>query len=759
MPWEDIVDCIDDLPGWDGCGERWAEEELDKWKSKKKGKPVNLKLFSRIVQGALETQQEWNSSPLGAETRRTKSRGSSRQRKQAAKYEKMSRAELKKLCKTKGLKTGSTEEMVARLTKAVLNEDASSDSDSDSGQETSQSQKKLMKKLAKEALTEQQLRKKLKKAKKSQLGDKAQLLRRLARSQDADEGTSAEEDSSGSSSDSDSDSSSTDSGTSDPRRSSRSASPRSRSKSRSRSRSASKSPTKKIFNKFEALDLRELQDLCKRKRLSSIGSHSTLVKRLVEAEVEEVGGALREEKDPDRQRLREKYEKKSQVELQRILKDARKTPHGTKEQLVDRILDWKMPKDSDTDSDTDDSSGHKSPRKSLKFGGESSGDDSDERPSLKSVRAKYNAMNRSQLKKMCRESWLEADGDKEDLIARLVDYEKPAEGWGSGGSPKKRGKEKKAKKSSGGGMDLWGDESDEETDSSDSSDDDRTRRRERKEAEAKLAPLDRKRLQQLCGKNKLKDTGSSDDMRKRLLKHVMENKDLGDDSSSDAETDGEVTYESVRGKFDGMTRSQLRKLCKDSWLSEDGDTEELIERLVDYEKPEGGWKGSSGRRKSRRKSDGDETPRQREKRKRKKYDGMSFDALKDLCREFGLSPQGTRERIVDRLVEEGPSDDEDTTDEDDGDEAMAEWRRKDRKLRSRLAKEPTHELRKLCRDKSLNPTGSDEVMIDRIVKNDLPKPEPKVVEDNPARRALRAKYENMKIFELQRYLQAEGADR
>jgi hypothetical protein len=45
------------------------------------------------------------------------------------------------------------------------------------------------------------------------------------------------------------------------------------------------------------------------------------------------------------------------------------------------------------------------------------------------------------------------------------------------------------------------------------------------------------------------------------------------------------------------------------------------------------------------------------------------------------------------------------------------------------------------------------------VKNDLPKPEPKVAEDNPARRALRAKYENMKIFELQRYLQAEGADR
>ena len=756
MPWEDIVDCIDDLPGWDGCGVRWAEEELDNWKSKKKGKSVTLKLFLRIVQGALETQKEWNSPPLGAALR-----------KPAAKYAKMSRADLKALCKKRGLKTGSAEEMAARLTKAALKDDSSSDSDSE--RQESQSQKKLMKKLAKEAFTEQQLRKKLKKAGKSQRGDKTQLLRRLARSLDADEGTSAEEDSSGSGSDSDSDtdsdsdSDSTGRGMSTPRRQSRSESRRSRSKSRSRSRSrsASKSPTKKIFKKFEAQDLRQLRELCKSKRLNAVGSHETLVKRLVEAEIEGAGESLREEKDPKRQRLREKYEKKSQVELQRILKDARKTPHGTKEELVDRILDWKMPKDSDTDSDTDDSSGHKSPLnpRSLKFGGEGSSDDSDERPSLKSVKAKYNAMNKSQLKKICRDSWLDQDGDKEDLIARLVDYEKPAEGWGSGGSPSKRGKEKKAKQSSGGGMDLWGDETDEETDSSDSSGDDRTRRRERTEAEAKLAPLDRKRLQQLCVKNKLKLTGSSDELRKRLLKHVMENRDLGDDSSSDAETDGEVTYESVRAKFDGMTKSQLRKLCNDSWLAEDGDKEELIERLVDYEKPQGGWKGSSGGKKSRRNSDGDETPRQREKRKRKKYDGMSFDALKDLCREFGLSPQGTRERIVDRLIEEGPSEDEHTTDEDDGDEAMEEWRRKDRKLRSQLAKQPTHELRKMCRDKSLNPTGSDEVMIDRIVKNDLPKPEPKVVEDNPARRALRAKYENMKIYDLQRYLQAEGADR
>lgn len=139
---------------------------------------------------------------------------------------------------------------------------------------------------------------------------------------------------------------------------------------------------------------------------------------------------------------------------------------------------------------------------------------------------------------------------------------------------------------------------------------------------------------------------------------------------------------------------------------------------------------------------------------------MSFDALKDMCRESGLSPRGTREQLVDRLVEEAPSDDShEDTDEDDEDEELAEWRTKERKLRSKLAKEQAFELRKQCRDKSLNPTGSTADMIDRIVKNDLPKPAPKIVENNPARRALRAKYEKMKVFELQRYLEADGADR
>ena len=60
--------------------------------------------------------------------------------------------------------------------------------------------------------------------------------------------------------------------------------------------------------------------------------------------------------------------------------------NGTKEQLVDKILDWKMPKDSDDDSDDSDG---RSPRGRLSFDGEDSDEDSDEGISYKSVKAKY----------------------------------------------------------------------------------------------------------------------------------------------------------------------------------------------------------------------------------------------------------------------------------------------------------------------------------------------------------------------------------
>ena len=706
---------MDELPGWPyGCGERWADERLQYWMKKKKSKKksdavVDFKLFKKIVQDALETQEEWNSSPLSAVKsgrsprskasrkrakelerlrdeledmtlkelqRKCKSeklktegnagklvnrlmanegeersddsdsdtdteplialtrgtsqagskspsstRGNPRQRKKAEEYEKKSRAQLKKLCKDNDIETGTTEEMVGRLTLAALNDDGSSESDSED-EDLSKSEKKIAKKL--EGKTEQQLRKKLKKAGRSQKGNKKKLMRRLVRWEDAEEGTSAEEDDS-SSGGSGSDTSSDSDGVSTPRRGSRSASPRG-------SASGGRSPRfQHVYKKYERLDVSKLRDLCRKQLVNPNGTQETLVERLAQAEIDkEAGGSSssKKEKNPKRQKLRQKYEKMKQYELQRILKDEYKDANGTKEQLVDRILDWKMPKDSDDEDDSSDDTddgGRRSPRRSSSprklFGGgdeDSDDEDSDDGPTYKSVKAKYKNMTSKQLKKMCKDSWLDEDGDKEDLLERLIEYEKPAEGWGRGGSSSGSGKKRTS--SGGSTTDLWGD-----------------------------------------------DAGSG-----------------------------------------------------------------------------------SGR---------DETPKQRKKRKRKEYDRMSFSQLKDLCRDHGLSPQGARDKIIDRLVDEAPSDESQEDDAGDKDEEMDEWRRAERKLRAKLGKVNTFELRKKCRDSNLNPTGSDEVMIDRLVEDQLPKPEPKIVERNPARRALREKYEKMKIFELQRYLEADGADR
>ena len=103
--------------------------------------------------------------------------------------------------------------------------------------------------------------------------------------------------------------------------------------------------------------------------------------------------------------------------------------------------------------------------------------------------------------------------------------------------------------------------------------------------------------------------------------------------------------------------SQLKKMCRDSWLDEDGDKDDLIERLVDYERPAGGLGSKNGRA---------ATPKQRERRKRQEYGDMTSNELKAKCRDFGLSIYGTRDALVDRLLEEGPSDDShEDTDEDD----------------------------------------------------------------------------------------------
>ena len=418
------------------------------------------------------------------------------------------------------------------MTNADLGDKGSSDeSDSDSEEELTRDQKKIANKL--DSKTESELRKKLKKAGRSTKGTRPKLTRRLVLWEDEEGGTSGSENSSSDGSDSDSDSDS-DGGRGSPAR------------------------LRQVRKKFESLDQAKLKDLCRAQTLRHVGTKDELVDRLAQAEIDkESGGSKKKEKDPKRQKLREKYEKMKQYELQRLLKNEYKDANGTKEALVDRILEWKMPRDSDDETDEagdsdreslrdmsldqlrklarkcdlDDGGSVKklrarlledgvSPRasstspKRLFFGNSSmDSDDDDDGQSRKSVERKYKDMTRSQLKKMCKDSWLDEDGDKDDLIERLVKYEKPSGGWGGSGGSGSKKKKKKGKSGSGGGTDLWGDDGDDSDDEDSSSDDGgsssaRKRKKEKREVEKKLASLSKAKLIQLCRKKKMKDTGT-----------------------------------------------------------------------------------------------------------------------------------------------------------------------------------------------------------------------------------------------------------
>ena len=50
-----------------------------------------------------------------------------------------------------------------------------------------------------------------------------------------------------------------------------------------------------------------------------------------------------------------------------------------------------------------------------------------------------------------------------------------------------------------------------------------------------------------------------------------------------------VAESKARDKYMSMTLMQLRRQCEDAWLSAAGSKDDLVDRLVDYEKPAGGW--------------------------------------------------------------------------------------------------------------------------------------------------------------------------
>ena len=177
--------------------------------------------------------------------------------------------------------------------------------------------------------------------------------------------------------------------------------------------------------------------------------------------------------------------------------------------------------------------------------------------------------------------------------------------------------------------------------------------------------------------------------------------------------------------------------------------DDLVERLLDYEKPKGGWgsgSGSgSGKKKKKKKKGGggggmdlwgddDEDSDDEDDVDHTDYDSMSYAAVKALCQDRGLSPHGGRPALVKRLRENASG--KGTLSKTMTTKALSPKEKKNRnkvrqKLEAKYEDMRTRELKKECRKLQVNPNGSDSALIERLVEHQMPKEEVKIVEHDP----------------------------
>ena len=107
-----------------------------------------------------------------------------------------------------------------------------------------------------------------------------------------------------------------------------------------------------------------------------------------------------------------------------------------------------------------------------------------------------------------------------------------------------------------------------------------------------------------------------------------------------------------RAKYEAMDLDQLRRHCAESWLSEAGTKEEMTQRLVDYEKPAGGWPSKpDGPPRSPGRVERSASIPAEESAARAKYLAMSVDQLREQCLVLERSVEGSKADLVERLVD------------------------------------------------------------------------------------------------------------
>lgn len=228
-------------------------------------------------------------------------------------------------------------------------------------------------------------------------------------------------------------------------------------------------------------------------------------------------------------------------------------------------------------------------------------------------RAKYASMTLMQLRRQCEDAWLAAEGNEDDLRERLVDYEKPAGGWPAGappgGTPANVGQRRytvilAAKKRAGfdpTSQDLGIVHVGQVI----------------TELESRVNEQGITRVRYSDGWLSVK-TGDG-----RLILEELPPDSGGSMQPTEPQRGWQPpapaqqpaqpaqqpphpgTWQSAvppggsdaeaacRSKYSSMTVDQLRRQCQDAWMSTDGSVRDLVDRLVDYEKPAGGWPPAS----------------------------------------------------------------------------------------------------------------------------------------------------------------------
>ena len=316
------------------------------------------------------------------------------------------------------------------------------------------------------------------------------------------------------------------------------------------------------------------------------------------------------------------------------------------------------------------------------------------------ARAKYLSMNLTQLRRQCEDAWLSAAGTKDDLIGRLVDYEKPAGGWPGASAAPAPAPASRAGTSSTSSYGQPMSRAPAPAPSSSSS----SMSAAESAARAKYLSMNLTQLRRQCEDAWLSAAGTKDDLIGRLVDYekpaggwpgasaapapapasrvgTSSTSSYGQPMSrapapapSSSSSSMSAAESAARAKYLSMNLTQLRRQCEDAWLSAAGTKDDLIGRLVDYEKPAGGWPGASaapapapasragtsstssyGQPMSRAPapapSSSSSSMSAAESAARAKYLSMNLTQLRRQCEDAWLSAAGTKDDLIGRLVD------------------------------------------------------------------------------------------------------------